>query len=213
MKAGAAARAVGTRSIALVAAATLLGVLLVAAVRETSISRGAIAAADAAASRSEWPEAVARAREAAEALVPGTPWRDQGFRRLDAIGRDALARGDDRVALLAYGAMRTAAIETEAAWSDSARWQATGEDGLAHVAASRRDPAVVPVSADEMLEALHRTDRPSKTAVAILSVSALAVLGGLAGILLDLASIRARRACQAVAAAGFVGYAIVLLSR
>jgi hypothetical protein len=64
-----------------------------------------------------------------------------------------------------------------------------------------------------MLEALRRSDRPSKPAVAFLSVSALAVLGGLAGVLLDLANARLRRACQAVAAAGFVGYAIVLLTR
>jgi hypothetical protein len=204
---------VGTRSILSIAALALLGVVAVAAVREISLARDAVAAADAAASRSEWPEAIARAREAAEGLVPGAPWREQGFRRLEAIGRDALARGDDRVALLAFGAMRTAAIETEAAGSGSAPWQAAGEDGLARVAASRRDPAVAPVSADEMLEALHRSDRPSQPALAILSVSALAGLGGLAGVLLDLASARARRACQAVAAAGFVGYAIMLLTR
>jgi hypothetical protein len=213
MRPEAAPLTVRPRAALLTAALAIVLVLGVAAGREASIGMSAVEAADAAASKSDWPEAIAHAREAAEALVPGAPWRERGFRRLEAIGRDALARGDDRMALLAYGAMRTAAIETIAPGSGSEQWKASGEDGLARVAAAQRDPTIPLVSADTMIEALRRTERPTVSVLAVLSVSALALLGGIAGLLVGFANDRARRTCQAAAVAGFVAYAIALLTR
>ena len=119
--------------------ALALGVLTA---REFAVGRDAVAAADAAAAaKSDWREAIAQARIAAEALAPASPWPERGLRRLEAIGHDAEARGDDPTALLAYGAMRTAALETRAPGGRvrSDRWRHAAEEGLGRVAASSKD--------------------------------------------------------------------------
>jgi hypothetical protein len=186
----------------------VLTVLTVLGAREVALGREAVAAADAAAARSDWREAVAQARAAAEAVAPGSPWPERGLRRLEAIGHDAEARGDDPIALLAYGAMRTAALETRApgGWSD--RWRQTAEAGLGRVAtASKAVPRPRPAT---MLDALRRDDAPSSWRLLALSLSAAATLSALAALVwVDTAS-RLGRAAQGVAAAGFLLYAAAL---
>jgi len=193
-----------------VAALALASVLAIAIARELSIGRDAMAAADAAAARSDWPEAIFRARAAAEALAPGSPWPERGLRRLAAVGHDAEARGDDATALLAYGAMRTAALETSAVASTGARWRAAAEEGLARVARAGKDtPRISP---EATLSAL-RGGGPARAGwIAALSASAVAMIAGLGRLALLGTSGRGARVARAVAAGGFVAYALVMLA-
>jgi hypothetical protein len=116
------------------AALVVAGVLGVAASREASAGATEMAAADSDAARGDWPDAIAHARAAAEAFVPASPWPERGFRRLESIGRDATARGDEPTARLAFAAMRTAALETRSPWSDRADWIDRAERGLSQLA-------------------------------------------------------------------------------
>lgn len=196
-----------------IAALSVASVLGIATTRELSVGRDAVAAADAAAARSDWPEAIGRARAAAEALVPGSPWPERGLRRLQAIGHDAEARGDDATALLAYGAMRTSALETRAVGSKSARWRLAAEEGLARVGASSKDATVPRGSTESMLAALRDDAAPATASLAVLAASAIAMIAGLG--LVAVVGIRGRgsRLARGVAAAGFVAYAIVMVMR
>jgi hypothetical protein len=197
----------GRRAVALGALVTATA-LTVLTFRELAIGREAVAAADAAAARSDWREAISQARTAAEALAPTSPWPERGLRRLEAVGHDAEARGDDAIALLAYGAMRTAALETRApgTWSD--RWRQTAEEGLERVATASKDvPRPRPGT---VLAALRAEDAPSPWRLAALSLSAAATLGALAALALIGSPWRLERAARGVAVAGFVTYTVVL---
>ncbi len=127
------------------AQATLLGALVLAGVavvlsvvvaRETSTGENEVAAADANMAKGNWPDAISHARAAAEAMTPGSPWPERGLRRLESIGRDATARGDESTARLAYAAMRTAALETRSLGSDRSDWVARADEGLSRLAAT-----------------------------------------------------------------------------
>jgi hypothetical protein len=211
------------RRLLTLAALVVVAVLAVLTAREIALGRSEVAAADDAAGRSDWWEAVVHARAAAEALVPGSPWPDRGRQRLEAIGRDAEARGDDATAMLAYAAMRAAALATRAPGSRSDRWRTRAEEGLARVAASRRDVGMPHTSEpagvapeherESMLDALRENEPPPTWRMALLAAAATSLLGGLAGLAwagAD-ASARSARIAQALAAAGIVAYAIVLL--
>jgi hypothetical protein len=117
------------------AALVIAGVLGTAGARETSAGATELAAADAAAARGDWVDAIAHARAAAEAAAPASPWPERGFRRLESIGDDATARGDEPTARLAFAAMRTAALETRLPWSDRPEWADRAALGLSRLAA------------------------------------------------------------------------------
>jgi hypothetical protein len=127
---------------AALAALVIAAVLVTAAAHECSVGARESALADAAAAKGDWLEAIAHARAAAEAMAPGSASPAQGFRRLDAIGRAAEERGDANTALLAYGAMRTAAIATATpsgllAWrANGGEWRVRADEGLVRVAAT-----------------------------------------------------------------------------
>jgi hypothetical protein len=125
----------------LLAVVVVLAVVGVAAAREVSTGATALAAADADAARGDWPEAIGHARAAAEAVAPASPWPERGFRRLEAIGRDATARGDESTARLAYAAMRTAALQGRSPWSDHADWEDRAQQGLSRLATVAAGPA------------------------------------------------------------------------
>ncbi|HEY5241226.1 MAG TPA: hypothetical protein VIJ22_07170, partial [Polyangiaceae bacterium] len=146
-------------------------------------------------------------RAAAEALVPGSPWPARGWSRLEAIGHDAEARGDDATAMLAYGAMRSAALATRAPGAGSDRWRSKAEDALVRVASYRKEVGAPTTPAASMLDALHDTEPPATGTLALLALSGVAMLGGLA----RLAWASGERAAQVVAAVGFIAYAVVLL--
>ena len=206
-------RAAGT--IALAALVVVAAVAVVTA-RELAAGQSEVDAADAAATRSDWAETIVHARAAAEALVPGSPWPERGWTRLEAVGHDAEARGDDATAMLAYGAMRAAALATRAPGAGSERWRTKAEDGLARVASSQADAAGPRATAESMLDALRASEPPPTWTLTLLAVAGAAMLGGLGSLVwLGRREERGRKArvAQAVALVGFVAYAVVLLGR
>jgi hypothetical protein len=195
-------------AVALVVASSL--VCLVA--REVALGREEDAAAEAAASRSDWIEAVAHARAAAEATAPWSPWPDRGARRLESLARDAEGRGDDTTALLAWGALRSAAIATRGLGHDASDWRAAAEHGIARVASARAD---VPPSdgggADPLATALRRRDLPSDGSIALLGASLAAAVLGVARLARARSGGPSLRLAAALVAGGFLAYAAVLL--
>lgn len=179
--------------------------------REVSTGRDEVGAADVAAQRADWAEAIVHARAAAEAVAPGNPWPERGRLRLEAVGRDAEARGDDTTALLAYGAMRAAALATRAPGTGSDRWRRKAEEGLARVAAASRDVAAPQAAASTMLDALRDDEPPTTWRLAALAAAALAMLGGLGRLAWLGDTARTARVAQAFAAAGLVAYVVVTL--
>jgi hypothetical protein len=188
--------------------ATVVGIVTA---KEWAIGRDAVTAADAAAAKSDWPETITQARAAAEALAPGSPWPLRGWLRLEAVGHDAEARGDDATALAAYSAMRTAALETRAPGSGSDAWRSKAEEGLARVAGSQRTLGPH-VSSEAMLEALRASETPSTARMTTLGVASLAILGGLAWLVLASEKAAGTRVAKGVVAAAFIVYAAVVLS-
>jgi hypothetical protein len=198
------------RAVALVLL-VLSTVILVAVLREGSISEEEAAAADVAATKGDWPGTIAHARASAEAYVPGSPWPERSLRRLAAVGHDAEARGDEGTALLAYGAMRTAVVATRSPGGRGrAHWRAEAEEGLARVAAAHQE-VMRPRDAPPAAIDFHGEDVPTDTSLAILAVAALTTLGGLGRLVLG-APGRGARIAQVVALAGFVAFAAVLLT-
>ena len=197
----------GARSSAALAALVVIAAVAVLTVRELAVGQAEVTAADDAAARSDWGEAIGHARAAAEALVPGSPWPARGWGRLEAIGHDAEARGDDATAMLAYGAMRSAALATRAPGSGSDRWRTKAEEALSRVAAYRKEVGSPPTPAASMLDALRETEPPPTATLVLLAAAGVAMLAGLA----RLAWAGGERVAQVLAAVGFVAYAVVLL--
>jgi hypothetical protein len=193
-------------------ALVVVAIVAIVTMREVAAGRAEVSLCDAATLKSDWPEAIGHARAAAEALVPGSPWPEQGWMRLEAIGHDAEARGDDETALLAYGAMRAAAMATRGPGSGWARRRAQAEEALARVAGATRDPTGPHVTGDSMLEALRDKAPPAPWLLVALAASAIATLVAL-GRLAWLGDAAAKaRVTQGVAAIGFVAYALVALT-
>ena len=197
-------------------------VVAIGTTKEWAEGQEQVAAADAAAARSDWPEAIAHARAGAEALAPGSPWPLRGWLRLEAVGHDAEARGDDATALAAYSAMRTAAMATRGLWSPNAAWETKAAEGLARVASSQRTLGPH-VSAESTMEALRAGETPPSGRLASMGLASIAVLGGLGWLALAGAGgappnktgrgVVGARVARSVAAVGFAVYAAVLLSR
>jgi hypothetical protein len=198
---------------AAVAALVVVVVAGIGTAREWSAGHAEIDLADTAVGKSDWPGAIAHARAAAEALVPGSPWPARGWQRLEAIGHDAEARGDDDTALLAYGAMRTAALATRSPFSAGGDHRARAEEGLARVATSGRSATGPQTSGQAMLDALRESDPPTWWLLAALGVAGLAMAGGLARLAWLGKDAAGARAAQIVAAAGLLVYAAVALVR
>jgi hypothetical protein len=192
---------------AAMAALVVVAATAVLTVREVAVGQAEVTAADTAAARSDWGESIVHARAAAEALVPGSPWPARGWSRLEAIGHDAEARGDDATAMLAYGAMRSAALATRAPGSGSDRWRSKAEDALARVASYRKEVGAPVTPAASMLDALHDTEPPPTATLVLLAAAGVAMLGGLG----RLAWAGGERAAQVLAAIGLITYAVVLL--
>jgi hypothetical protein len=164
---------------AVVAALVLATVTATLALREVALGKAEMGAVEDAVARSAWTDAIWHARAAAETFVPGSPWPDRAMRRLDGIGRDAAIRGDRGVALLAYGALRTAALATRAPGAPNAYWRSLAEEALARLAASSADASRSGEWASAMRADLVDPTMPSAWTLTTLSVSALAILLGL----------------------------------
>lgn len=156
------------------ALAVLASALAVGAARQVYVGKNAIVDCDVALDKGDYVEAVAFARSAAEALLPGSPYPARGYERLDKLGRDAEARGDDALATSAWRAMHAAASETRAFGYSTDAWRARAAEGLLR-AASRGTPRP---DAAIMTELVSREDTPSSSSFFLLAAAACAIGAG-----------------------------------
>ncbi len=193
------------RSTAARAVVVALGVAFAAAeAREISRGARAVAACDAARLAHDDSSAIARAREAAEARAPGSPYSEAGFDRLAAIAQEAEARNDVATAESTYRAMRRAAEATRALGSAQDDHRRAAESGLARLAARVRPDAPLalpPPRAEEVQAMLAADDRPRPLAYLALGAGALLLFGG-AFVALGRPDFRAARLAWAVSAVG-----------
>jgi hypothetical protein len=200
------ARSLRTTTIGTIAAMTLG----VAIARETAIGAEAVASADAAIARSDWPEAVGRSRAAAEAIAPLSPWPDRGASRLLQIAAAAEARGDASTALLAYGALRSAAVAAWGVDGRSGRWRDQAAEGLAR-ATQARSGAGLPRAREADTSApidFRRAEGPGAWSIAAIALAGASALAGVVSIATRRLDVRLG---QALLAVGVVAYAIQLL--
>ncbi len=204
---------------AAIAAILLLAMLVaVSTVRQLREGSRALAESDAAVVARDVPLAIARARSAAEAVAPGSPYPARAYERLDAIGRDAEGRGDEPVAVLAWAAMRAAALETDGIGVDTSRWRAVADSGIARVGArswsgpqARASSEVRPTD-DTLRDALARTDVPSTWTLLLLAAGSAAFFGGAARLLWaagDVATLRRSYVAALAVVGGGVAYVLV----
>jgi hypothetical protein len=187
----------------------IVGVLAVATLCEVSIGRAEIAAADQATAEADWAGAIVHARAAAQAYVPGSPWPERGVLRLEAIARAAETRSDRDTALLAYGAIRTAALSTQALGWNASRWRLASEEGLSRLDAPA-DVSRLREPSRAIRDALQRDEMPQTWSLAAAGASVVAMLAGLARLLATDRPDGDARVAGAVVFAGFVGYTAVL---
>jgi hypothetical protein len=182
----------------------------------------AIAESDAAIASGERSTAIARARAAAEAAAPGSPYPARGYQRLEAIARDAEGRGDEATSTAAWSAMRAAAIETRAFGIDTSAWRRLGDDGIARVGSGAPGWAgqeghtwsEVRAASSPLKESLAKDDTPPTWRFALLAVAAAAFLAGtarLAWIGADVAALKRARVAGPLALVGLVLYLVACL--
>ncbi len=162
-------------------------VLATVTVVEVRAGARAIERSDEALSRADRPAAIAAARDAAQALVPGSPYPTLGYRRLEAIAKDAEIHGDDGDASSAWQAMRAAALSTRAIGVATADWLDEANAGIARIGSraasggpdvAKRADDVRP-SEQALLATLKRDDTPSTLGFALLAAGGAAFFGGL----------------------------------
>jgi hypothetical protein len=105
----------------------VLAVVAVVGFSTTERGRSAIEQSDGALAAGDVTTAIERARDAAMAVFPGSPYPEQGFVRLTAIGDAAEARGDFAEALFAWRAVRVALIATRREAADHLRLVAANQ--------------------------------------------------------------------------------------
>jgi hypothetical protein len=182
-------------------------ILSIATARELTLGERAIASADAAIARLDWREAIAQARTAAQTALPLSPWPERGAARLESIASAAEARGDVTTALLAYGALRSAALATRSPTVAHDLWRARADAGLARAATFLRGVTSAHEPDDPGLE-LRPNDGPGGRAFAAIALASWCLLAGILALASGAAGARAGRVLAAV---GFVAYAIALL--
>ena len=154
-------------------------IVAIAVFRQASLGNAELVATDDAVLHADWRAAVAHARAAAEAFVPGASWVTRACERLQWIGRRAESRGDVDTALLAYGALRSAALATRTPFaSGPTGWRTAAEDGLLRVAVTAPPAESARVSVDAMRADLLESQPPGPLRLALLAASFAAVLGG-----------------------------------
>jgi hypothetical protein len=99
----------------------VLVVLSAVGVRLRAMGAAAVAECDQALGAGDIVTAVGRAREAAMAVAPGSPYPEQGYTRLVGIAEGAEARGDLDQATLAWRAVWTAIRATRSEQREGAR--------------------------------------------------------------------------------------------
>jgi hypothetical protein len=185
---------------------------LLATAREVRLGEQACAAMDVA---TDLPTVLARARDAAEAVAPGSPYPRRGYEHLAAIARDAETHGDERTAVAAWGAMRAAADASAGPFVSTSAWRTQADEGLVRVGAHPENPGAEIHATDATLRAsLAREDTPPSGWLAMLGLGALAFLAGVGRLTWaarDWAALRRERVAMLGAALGALLYALACL--
>jgi hypothetical protein len=167
---------------------------------------------DAALARADLTTAISRARSAAEAAAPASPYPARAYERLASIARDAEAHGNEATAIAAWSAMRAAAIETRSRIVDTDRWRALADQGIARVGSTtERAGAEIRPTQAALADALARDDTPPAGRLALLALAAALFFAGAARIAW-LGSAGKRSGLVPAASATLVGLALYLLA-
>lgn len=163
---------------ALIIVVVALATMTLRAIRE---GKEELALSDIAFNDGDLPEAVLHARRAATAYAPGAPHTRQALERLRAVAVGAEAAGDPESARLAWGAIRSAALETRHLTMPYAAELAEANERLERLASRPRPPSEPGRGKlDEDLGAvLARIPGPSAWASALLATGFMLAVGGL----------------------------------
>jgi hypothetical protein len=131
----------------LTALGAALALYVCSAVATLRSGRAELAASDGALERKELESAVNHARAAALALVPGAAHVDAAYARLRSIALAAEHDQHAEVAVLAWRALRMAAVASQHVWQPRLREIAEADAGLARSLASTGNPADAAVAA------------------------------------------------------------------
>lgn len=156
--------------------AVVASVLVVSSLRQLHVGARALLDCDIALGKGELVEAIAFARAAAEAWLPGSPYPSGGYERLDRIASEAETRGDDAIATAAWRAMRAAASETRGLGVSTGAWRDKADQGLLR-ASTRATPVVDPARLGELLA---RDDSPSTFGLLALAAAACVAIAAAA---------------------------------
>lgn len=201
---------------ALVIIAIVGAVLAALAVRVVASGRTAIADGDAAIAAKRPAEAIASWEAAARWYLPLAPHVDEAYARLTL-----LAKSDPRHALVAWRAVRRAALATRSLWTPHAQDLAAANAAIARLSAAHPDgaPAAGANVTDRtafFAERLAEDPRPSPGATALAIVGILSWLAGIGVIVrrgVDAAGHLVRRPAvvgAALSVVGVVGWALGL---
>ena len=170
---------------ALVVIALLMGVFALLATRVLIEGERELRASEALVSVGELEQAVVRARRSAAWYLPGAPHVGAAYARLISIAQMAEGRGEPKTALLAWQAIRSAAL--------SSRWVVVGHSAelmmanaqIARLAGKQRRPAASADMTDAELERdlelkLAREEHPRAAWIAVLVCGFALITGGLA---------------------------------
>lgn len=165
------------------AAALTVAVLVEVALQVRQRGADAIALADQALAAGDGVTAIGRARDAAMAVAPWSPYPEQGYARLQAIADGAETRGDFDQAALAWRAVWTSIRATRREKDEALRLQASGR-ALVRLAtracegSQTRPPAACAATTEA---ALTHDDLPALPAFTWLGLGAVAFFVGGAG--------------------------------
>lgn len=169
-----------------VSACALLGLVMGAiTARVIWAGEAEIAASTSALRQADLREAVTRARRAAGWYAPGAPHVRVAYERLAAIATAAEGRGDRDLALLAWRAIRTAAIETQWIVTPHVQDLDRANHAIARIESAAPRPPGTRTESPQRIEqlqiaALLRDEAPSRPWVISLLVAFAAWAGGAA---------------------------------
>jgi hypothetical protein len=154
-----------SHAVAVVVAVALVAALAGGAVRLVTLGERAMAASDEALANGDAIAAIDQAKLAAEAALPGSPWSERGYARLETIASDARARNDEATAGRAWRAMRSAATATRVlGGGEVERRRAQANAALAHAANDEQ----------AMAAELAREETPATSTFVLLALVAIA---------------------------------------
>jgi hypothetical protein len=187
----------------------------IATARSAAAGSRALVDSDAATALGDYGTAIARARDAAEGVAPGSPYPRGGYARLEAIARAAEARRDERTATASWAAMREAATASSSPLGPTDAWRGLADEGLVRVgAAERAADAEVHAREATLRAALAHEDAPATGMLAVLGLGAAAFLAGCARLAFaarDLRAVGRERLALAAVGGGAIIYALVCL--